>query len=261
MTIPQHPAAAPVEPAPPGARPTYADERGHPRLRMRHMRFHIGREERDRWLTHMGDAVDVAASELGEPLSSAVKAELLGLPAVAAVQGASALTDAVDTRLEQFNEILLICVVIGAAMALLIALNATVINADERARELLARVGLETFAGAHPDRLSGGQQQRVAIARALAVRPRLLLLDEITSALDPVLVAEVLAVIRDLALAGMTMVIATHEMGFARDIANRVAFLEGGRILEEGPPSQIFSAPREERTRRFLDRVIEAGRL
>ncbi len=134
-------------------------------------------------------------------------------------------------------------------------------EAEARADELLRRFGLLEKRDAVPDRLSGGQQQRVAIVRALAMQPSILLLDEITSALDPVLVAEVLAVIRDLAQAGMTMVIATHEMGFARDIANRVAFLEGGRILEQGPPSQIFSAPREERTRLFLDRVIEAGRL
>lgn len=134
-------------------------------------------------------------------------------------------------------------------------------DAEARADELLRRFGLSDKRDAVPDRLSGGQQQRVAIVRALAMQPSLLLLDEITSALDPVLVAEVLSVIRDLARSGMTMVIATHEMGFARDIANRVAFLEGGRILEEGPPAQIFSAPREEQTRRFLDRVIEAGRL
>lgn len=134
-------------------------------------------------------------------------------------------------------------------------------QAEAHAEELLARFGLSDKRDAVPDRLSGGQQQRVAIIRALAMQPSILLLDEITSALDPVLVAEVLAVIRDLAGAGMTMVIATHEMGFARDIADRVCFLEGGRILEEGPPAQIFSAPREPQTRRFLDRVIEAGRL
>jgi polar amino acid transport system ATP-binding protein len=134
-------------------------------------------------------------------------------------------------------------------------------EAEARAEELLARFGLSDKRDAVPDRLSGGQQQRVAIIGALAMQPSILLLDEITSALDPVLVAEVLSVIRDLAHQGMTMVIATHEMGFARDIANRVAFLEGGRILEEGPPAQIFSDPRKPQTRRFLDRVIEAGRL
>ena len=134
-------------------------------------------------------------------------------------------------------------------------------RAEAQALELLARFGLAEKAREFPDRLSGGQQQRVAIVRALAMRPDLLLLDEVTSALDPELVAEVLDVIRELALGGMTMLIATHEMGFARDIASRVCFLDAGRILEEGPPEQIFRAPREERTQRFLQRVIEAGRL
>jgi polar amino acid transport system ATP-binding protein len=126
---------------------------------------------------------------------------------------------------------------------------------------LLEQVGLADKHHAYPDELSGGQQQRVAIARALALRPEILLLDEVTSALDPELVAEVLNVIRELAASGMTMIIATHEMGFARDIASRVLFLDEGRILEEGPPDQIFSAPREPRTREFLQRIIEAGRL
>jgi polar amino acid transport system ATP-binding protein len=134
-------------------------------------------------------------------------------------------------------------------------------TAESEARELLERFGLEDKAAEFPDRLSGGQQQRVAIVRALAMQPRLLLLDEVTSALDPELIAEVLDVIRELAAAGMTMVIATHEMGFARDIANRVCFLDGGRILEEGPPDRIFREPREPRTRQFLERVIAAGRL
>ncbi|MEO8273028.1 MAG: amino acid ABC transporter ATP-binding protein [Chloroflexota bacterium] len=133
--------------------------------------------------------------------------------------------------------------------------------ADAEALALLERFGLAEKAREFPDRLSGGQQQRVAIVRALAMEPRLLLLDEVTSALDPELVAEVLDVIRELATSGMTMVIATHEMGFARDIADRVCFLDAGRILEEGPPADIFRAPREDRTRRFLDRVIAAGRL
>ncbi len=134
-------------------------------------------------------------------------------------------------------------------------------TAEAEATELLARFGLADKRDAYPDRLSGGQQQRVAIVRALAMGPDLLLLDEVTSALDPVLVAEVLDVIRELAAGGMTMVIATHEMGFARDVANRVAFLDEGRILEEGPPEQMFSEPREEATRRFLDRIIAAGRM
>jgi polar amino acid transport system ATP-binding protein len=134
-------------------------------------------------------------------------------------------------------------------------------EAEERARKLLRRFGLEEKALDFPDRLSGGQQQRVAIVRALAMEPSILLLDEVTSALDPELVAEVLNVIRELAASGMTMIIATHEMGFARDIANRVCFLDAGRILEEGPPERIFTAPREERTQQFLRRIVEAGRL
>jgi polar amino acid transport system ATP-binding protein len=134
-------------------------------------------------------------------------------------------------------------------------------EAEDQARDLLGRFGLVDKQHDYPDRLSGGQQQRVAIIRALAMQPRLMLLDEVTSALDPELVAEVLNVIRELARGGMTMLIATHEMGFARDIADRVVFLDGGRILEEGPPERIFSAPENERTRAFLQRIIEAGRL
>jgi polar amino acid transport system ATP-binding protein len=134
-------------------------------------------------------------------------------------------------------------------------------EAEEAATRLLERFGLADKRTEYPDRLSGGQQQRVAIVRALAMEPSLLLLDEITSALDPELVSEVLNVVRDLAATGMTMVIATHEMGFARDIANRVLFLDDGQILEEGSPEQIFTAPREPRTRAFLQRIIEAGRL
>jgi len=129
------------------------------------------------------------------------------------------------------------------------------------ATRLLERFGLADKRDEYPDRLSGGQQQRVAIARALAMEPQLLLLDEVTSALDPELVAEVLDVIRELAAGGMTMLIATHEMGFARDVAHRVCFLDAGRILEEGPPEQLFGAPREERTRQFLQRIVAAGRL
>jgi polar amino acid transport system ATP-binding protein len=133
--------------------------------------------------------------------------------------------------------------------------------ADARAEELLARFGLADKRDEYPDRLSGGQQQRVAIVRALAMQPDLMLLDEVTSALDPELVAEVLNVIRDLAAGGMTMLIATHEMGFARDIADRVCFLDGGSILEQGPPERIFSAPENPRTGAFLQRIIDAGRL
>ncbi|HJP88560.1 MAG TPA: amino acid ABC transporter ATP-binding protein [Candidatus Limnocylindrales bacterium] len=133
--------------------------------------------------------------------------------------------------------------------------------AESEALALLDRFGLADKARDYPDRLSGGQQQRVAIVRALAMEPRLLLLDEITSALDPELVAEVLDVIRGLAAGGMTMVIATHEMGFARDIADRICFLDAGRILEQGTPGEIFREPKEPRTRQFLERVIAAGRL
>ena len=134
-------------------------------------------------------------------------------------------------------------------------------EAEKNARALLERFGLLDKQDEYPDRLSGGQQQRVAIVRALAMRPHLMLLDEVTSALDPELVAEVLAVIRELAREGMTMLIATHEMGFARDIADRVCFLEAGRILEQGRPERIFTAPEHTRTRQFLGRIIEAGRL
>ena len=134
-------------------------------------------------------------------------------------------------------------------------------QAEAEATALLDRFGLGAKARDYPDRLSGGQQQRVAIVRALAMQPDLLLLDEVTSALDPELVAEVLSVIRELAQGGMTMLIATHEMGFARDIASRVCFLDAGRILEQGPPARIFADPQEARTRQFLNRIIEAGRL
>jgi polar amino acid transport system ATP-binding protein len=134
-------------------------------------------------------------------------------------------------------------------------------TAEDHAVSLLERFGLADRKGEYPDRLSGGQQQRVAIVRALAMRPSIMLLDEVTSALDPELVAEVLSVVRELAQEGMTMIIATHEMGFARDIADRVCFLEEGKILEQGPPERIFSSPENPRTARFLRRIIEAGRL
>jgi polar amino acid transport system ATP-binding protein len=135
-------------------------------------------------------------------------------------------------------------------------------EAETRALALLDRIGLREKAREYPDRLSGGQQQRVAIARALAMNPKLMLLDEVTSALDPQLVAEVLTLVRELSERdGMTMILATHEMSFARECASKVCFLDNGRILEEGPPDQIFSEPREERTRQFLARIIAAGRL
>jgi polar amino acid transport system ATP-binding protein len=137
----------------------------------------------------------------------------------------------------------------------------TATAAREQAMEWLTRVGLADKADSYPDRLSGGQQQRVAIVRALVNSPRLLLLDEVTSALDPELVGEVLTMIRDLKTEGMTMVLATHEMGFARQVADRVVFLDGGRVLESGPPEQVLGDPKQPRTRQFLARIIEAGRL
>ncbi len=142
-----------------------------------------------------------------------------------------------------------------------VALGRPRAEAEARGRELLARFGLADKVDDYPDRLSGGQQQRAAIVRALAMDPDLMLLDEVTSALDPELVSEVLEVIRELAAGGMTMLIATHEMGFAREIADRVCFLEEGVILEQGPPEQIFSSPREPRTQQFLQRIVAAGRL
>jgi polar amino acid transport system ATP-binding protein len=141
------------------------------------------------------------------------------------------------------------------------ALGTSAADAERQATELLDRFGLADKRDEYPDRLSGGQQQRVAIVRALAMRPKLMLLDEVTSALDPELVAEVLEVIRELAQGGMTMLIATHEMAFARDIADRVCFLDEGVILEQGTPAQIFSAPREPRTKQFLERIVAAGRM
>ena len=134
-------------------------------------------------------------------------------------------------------------------------------QAEERAYELLDRIGLREKAEEFPDRLSGGQQQRVAIVRALAMDPKLMLLDEITSALDPQLVSEVLQLVRDLSEIGMTMIIATHEMSFAREVSTKVCFLDAGVILEEGPPSQLFGDPKEERTRAFLSSILAAGRM
>jgi polar amino acid transport system ATP-binding protein len=134
-------------------------------------------------------------------------------------------------------------------------------EAADRAHTLLSRIGLDEKADDYPDRLSGGQQQRVAIVRALAMQPRLLLLDEITSALDPELVSEVLNIVRELAAEGMTMLLATHEMSFAREVSSKVCFLDAGVICEEGPPEQIFGDPQHDRTRMFLKRIIEAGRL
>jgi len=134
-------------------------------------------------------------------------------------------------------------------------------EANQHALELLARFGLEGKAHVRPDQLSGGQQQRVAIVRALASEPDLLLLDEITSALDPELVGEVLNIIRELKDSGMTILMATHEMGFAREVSTKICFLDQGSILEEGPPEQLFGSPRQPRTQQFLQRITEAGRL
>jgi len=141
------------------------------------------------------------------------------------------------------------------------ALGMDRMGAEDEAMTLLERFGLADKRDEYPDRLSGGQQQRVAIVRALAMSPSIMLLDEVTSALDPELVAEVLGVIKELAAGGMTMLIATHEMGFARDIADRVCFLDSGVVVEEGPPEAIFTEPRNPRTRQFLQRIIAAGRL
>jgi len=149
----------------------------------------------------------------------------------------------------------------NVTLALTEVLGQPVAQAREAARALLGRLGLADKAGAYPDQLSGGQQQRTAIARALALNPEVLLLDEVTSALDPELVGEVLDVVRELRGSGITMLIATHEMGFAREISDRVCFLDGGAIVESGPPSQVFGTPSDPRTQQFLARVIASGRL
>jgi polar amino acid transport system ATP-binding protein len=162
---------------------------------------------------------------------------------------------------QSFNLFPHMTVLANVTLAPRLALGTPRTQAEAEATALLDRFGLADKRGDYPDRLSGGQQQRVAIVRALAMQPELMLLDEVTSALDPELVAEVLEVIRELATAGMTMLIATHEMSFARDIADRICFLDGGGILEQGPPERILSEPTEPRTQQFLQRIIEAGRL
>jgi len=144
----------------------------------------------------------------------------------------------------------------NVALAPIAVLGVDKAAAHDRARALLGRVGLEDRAGEHPARLSGGQQQRVAIARALAMEPEAMLFDEVTSALDPELVKDVLGVMRSLAEGGMTMVVVTHEMGFAREVGDRVVFMDGGVIVEQGDPAQVLEAPRAERTKRFLSRVL-----
>jgi polar amino acid transport system ATP-binding protein len=162
---------------------------------------------------------------------------------------------------QSFNLFPHMSVLENVTLAPIRVLRLSAAEATERAMALLRRIGLTEKADEYPDRLSGGQQQRVAIVRALAMEPIVLLLDEITSALDPELVSEVLNIVRDLAAEGMTMLLATHEMGFARDISSKVCFLYGGIVHEEGPPEQIFDKPRDERTRAFLKRIIEAKRL
>jgi polar amino acid transport system ATP-binding protein len=149
----------------------------------------------------------------------------------------------------------------NVTLAPTLALRKPRAEAEAEATALLGRFGLADKRNDYPDSLSGGQQQRVAIVRALAMQPDLMLLDEVTSALDPELVAEVLEVIRELAAGGLTLLIATHEMSFARDIADRICFLDAGIILEQGPPEEILSRPKEQRTQQFLQRIIEAGRL
>jgi polar amino acid transport system ATP-binding protein len=173
----------------------------------------------------------------------------------------NALRRSVGIVFQSFNLFPHMSVLENVELAPLKVLGTTREEARETALSLLARVGLDGKANAYPDQLSGGQQQRVAIVRALAMKPEVLLLDEITSALDPELVAEVLAIVRGLAEDGLTILMATHEMSFARDVAHRVAFLHEGVVLEEGPPSRIFENPREERTQAFLDKIISAGRL
>jgi polar amino acid transport system ATP-binding protein len=184
-----------------------------------------------------------------------------GLDITAAGVDSNAVRRQIGIVFQSFNLFPHMTVVRNVTLAPRKVLGLSADEAGERARQLFDRFGLADKADEYPDRLSGGQQQRVAIVRALAMQPDIMLLDEVTSALDPELVAEVLDVIRELAAGGMTMLIATHEMGFAKDIASRVCFLDEGVILEEGPPDQIFSAPREERTKQFLQRIIAAGRL
>ncbi len=162
---------------------------------------------------------------------------------------------------QSFNLFPHMSVMENVTLAPIKVLNMTRAEAEAKAMVLLKRIGLEAKANEYPDRLSGGQQQRVAIVRALAMEPKLMLLDEITSALDPELVSEVLNIVRDLAQQGMTMLLATHEMGFAREVASKVCFLYEGVVHEEGPPEQLFGNPKQDRTRGFLKRIIEAGRL
>jgi polar amino acid transport system ATP-binding protein len=195
-----------------------------------------------------------------EPISSG-KIFLLGQEATAPGVDPNLVRRQVGIVFQSFNLFPHMTVLRNVTLAPIKALGLPKQDAEAAAMELLARFGLADKRGEYPDRLSGGQQQRVAIVRALAMQPQIMLLDEVTSALDPELVAEVLDLLRELATGGMTMVIATHEMSFARDVANRVCFLEEGRIIEEGRPADVFTAPRDERTQRFLRRIVEAGRM
>jgi polar amino acid transport system ATP-binding protein len=173
----------------------------------------------------------------------------------------NSLREKVGIVFQSFNLFPHMSVLENVTLAPLKVLNLPRAEAESRAMTLLKRIGMDQKARDFPDRLSGGQQQRVAIVRALAMEPKLMLFDEITSALDPELVSEVLNIVRDLAKQGMTMLLATHEMGFAREVASKVCFLHQGVVHEEGPPEQIFGDPRQERTKGFLKRIIEAGRL
>ena len=195
-----------------------------------------------------------------EPISSG-RILLLGQDVTAPGVNPNLVRREVGIVFQSFNLFPHMTVLRNVTLAPIKALGLPRRDAETAAMELLTRFGLADKRGEYPDRLSGGQQQRVAIVRALAMQPQIMLLDEVTSALDPELVAEVLDLLRELAAGGMTMVIATHEMSFARDVANRVCFLEEGRIIEEGRPADVFTAPRDERTQRFLRRIVEAGRM
>jgi polar amino acid transport system ATP-binding protein len=184
-----------------------------------------------------------------------------GIPVVQEEEGLNRLRRVVGIVFQSFNLFPHMTVIQNVTLAPRQVLKLSAAEADARAEELLARIGLTEKSGDYPDRLSGGQQQRVAIVRALAMQPRLLLLDEVTSALDPALVGEVLDLVRELASEGMTLLLATHEMGFARQVATSVCFLNDGRIVEQGPPEQIFTEPSEPETQTFLKRVLASGRL
>ena len=195
-----------------------------------------------------------------EPIDSG-RIMLLGQDVTGPEVDANAVRRHVGIVFQSYNLFPHMTVLRNVTLAPMKALRMPKAQAEEAAAELLSRFGLADKRSEYPDRLSGGQQQRVAIVRALAMQPQVMLLDEVTSALDPELVAEVLDVIRELADGGMTMLIATHEMGFARDIANRVCFLEEGRIIEDAPPAELFTEPKDDRTRRFLRRIVDAGRM